>query len=113
MNYYYIKANKIETLESKHGFEKIQDLRRDLKLYESEKDVPVPDGYEIKKGEIVPTKETLKFNERQELLNRLEDLDKKSIRGLRASLASTATQEDLDYLSEIEKEAAKVRSFLN
>lgn len=49
---------------------------------------------------------------RNELIARLGKIDAKSARSMRAILAGTATQEDRDFLAQLEEEAEEVRKEL-
>ena len=75
-------------------------------------------GYEIRKGDNGLeawglTAEEQEQAEKQaqvlELKKQLNDIDAKSTRSIRAKLAGTATDEDLQYLANLEEQAENIR----
>ena len=113
--YYYAKENKIESVETKHTAERLKELRpeyRSVEMYPTKKSVPAPEGYKLQGDAFIPTADTLKERETQEAKTRLVEIDKESVRPLRAIAAGTQTKEDTDKLAELEAEAKALREKL-
>ena len=113
--YYYAKNNKIESIETKHTAERLKELRpeyRSVEMYEKKKDVKPPEGYKLQGDAFIPTADTLKEQEKQEAKTRLAEIDKESVRPLRAIAAGTQTKEDTDKLTKLEAEAKALREKL-
>ena len=113
--YYYATTEKIESLETRHTPERLKELRpeyRNTEFYTAKKSVPTPEGYKLDGDNFVPTADTLKERERQEAKARLAEIDKESVRPLRAVAAGTQTQADTDKLAALEAEAETLRAKL-
>ena len=114
--YYYAKNNKIESIETRHTAERLKELRpeyRNTDFYTAKKSVPTPEGYKLDGDNFVPTAETIKERDRQEAINRLQEIDRESVRPLRAKIAGTHTQADTDKLAALEAEAETLRVKIN
>ena len=114
--YYFAKNNKIESIETRHTAERLKELRpeyRNTEFYTTKKSVPTPEGYKLEGDNFVPTADTIKERERQEAKARLAEIDKESVRPLRAKIAGTHTQADTDKLAALEAEAEKLRAKIN
>jgi len=74
----------------------------------------IPDGYEIKGNELseILTPEKQNLNDKQNIINRLSEIDTFTIRPLRATLAGTQSEADTVKLVELEVEAECLREQL-
>lgn len=67
--------------------------------------------------EIIPNEAEIKSSQKQaqieELKHRLDELDLKSVRALRAVIAGTSTNDDLTRLEEIENQVQTIRTNIN
>lgn len=66
--YYYISGTNVETLNTIHSERYLKTLvpeLKDVRLVTNKKHLNIPDGHIIKKGKIVPTKETAKRIEKE------------------------------------------------
>ena len=114
--YYYATTEKIESLETRLTPERLKELQpkyRRFDFYTAKKSVPTPEGYKLDGDNFVPTADTIKERESQEAKARLAEIDKESVRPLRAKIAGTHTQADTDKLAALEAEAEKLRAKIN
>ena len=114
--YYYAKNNKIESIETRHTADRLKELRpeyRNTEFYTTKKSVPTPDGYKLDGDNFVPTAEKIKADRKAEILQELSEIDRKTIRPLRAKLSGTATADDEAILADLEAQAKKLRDELN
>jgi len=76
--------------------------------------IPIPEGYEIKDNNLseIITPEKQKIIDKQNIINRLAEIDTLTIRPLRATLAGTQTTADTIKLNELETEATNLRNQL-
>lgn len=85
----------------------------------------IPIGYKIEEGQILPMNDEERFSsgqitqeeynkiQYQKLVERLNEIDKKSIRAIRAILAGVGTEEDKKFLKDLEEQAIVQRTALH
>ena len=106
--FYTVTDNKITKFESVKPAEFIERFQR-LAVYKAIKDIPVPYGHKLDKMQFVLTADGAKAAERQAAIERLTEIDRESLRPLRAIAAGTAIKTDTDKLTALETEAKQLR----
>ena len=109
--FYKLNGLTIEEVKTRQDYNTACGLIRGT-IYQKKSDIPIPDGYKLEGLEFVKTAETIKKEKDAEIKQQLDELDRKSLRPIRAKLSGTQTPEDETLLENIESQAKILRQKL-